>query len=200
MEYSVAKEKVLEFLNRDQGFKLMVYEPAEEQPYGWVFYYNSEGVFHPRLPEVEEKIRRLLDLGKDDEECLEALTSEERTIYENGSYLAGNIPVFIDKDTGEIMFCGGFNLEIDMQHIREQKTGKKYLWKIYLREDVKKDREKVKELRYRLNKAPLEIFQLIDQCNQGKPLLETGDIESMIDIRDFLKDLEVKFEVIEFEK
>ncbi|HAS47069.1 MAG TPA: hypothetical protein DCS93_41680 [Microscillaceae bacterium] len=200
MKYEEAKAKVLEFLNKGSASRLMVYEPAEEQPYGWVFYYDLIGVFHPRLEEVNHKLKNCIYQGKGDEECLKALTPEERDIYENGIGLVGNRPVFIDKDTGDIRFCSNFYLEMDMHQIREQKTSKKYYWKLYLKENLRKNKTKISEIRIWLSLSMQEIFQLINKANNQEPFLVTEAIGELIRYQRFLESLEVKYEVVEFEK
>ncbi len=203
MEYEVAKARVLAFLNQGKSSeKLMVHEPAEQQPYGWVFHYAYESLFHPRLKEVEQKLKNCIQQSQSEVACLEALTSEERTIYENANdhLLAGNRPIFIDKDTGGLMFCSNYSTEIDMQLVREQKTGKQFIWKVYLKQNLRKEKAKLTSLRQELNKTPVEILQLIDKCNQNEPFWQTDKIEELVRIKLFLKELEIQFEVVEFEK
>jgi hypothetical protein len=125
ISYKQARRIALEELNSSsKGYRIALYEPGVSFEYGWIFYYDQEGVFHPRLSEINSKIKRCLEEGKSEEESRLLLSEKEQKIHSNSLGLVGQLPLFIDRETSKALFIKG-TVETIKQTIRDIKnTGK----------------------------------------------------------------------------
>ena len=198
MIYQEAKNKVLEYLNKEKKHKLRIVEPAREIEFGWVFSYNLESTFHPKIDFINQKLKKLIFQDElSQEEAYLHLSREEIIIIDNSVGLVGNVPVFIDKETGEIEHCLHWHTEVAIQNIRQRKFKKELSWKIYLKENLRDNLSKVKELRKYLNLKPLEILKANDQSTQGTSFFESEIFEQIFHYQQALTKTNINYQTEE---
>lgn len=198
MNTNQAKDLVLQFLNdRNRDYKLMVYEPSIKTEYGWFFHYDQEGVFHPRVEEVTNKVKRIYNETASDEHVYDRLTEEELKIYENSISLSGTIPVFIDKETKEVSYCRSKIIEVEVQRIKESKTGNQYCWEIFLKEDITKNIAVLKQVKQKLGLTAIEILEFGKSFHREGAAKTINDIHFVLFLKDTLNTVGVLFEVKE---
>ncbi|UZR96302.1 hypothetical protein [Chondrinema litorale] len=200
MKYSEAKNKVLEFLNRnEENIRKMVYEPAIEFEYGWIFTFDQEGVFHPKIDEVLKKIKSLKDANLTDNQIFENLSDEDLSIYENSIGLVGQAPVFIDKENGEVSYCLNPSIELEIQKIKEQKRGKKFYLKLYFIEDIRGNPNKIKELKNQLGFTNSDILKFFHKKNNDEPIFELKYYEKLLFYKGIFEENSIKIKIEELE-
>ena len=196
----MAKTKAEEFLNeKGKGYTLLVKEPGVSFEYGWIFQYDHEGVFHPRVDQITEKMKVFVQQGLSEEDCFERFSKEEIEIYENSIGLVGNAPVYVDRENGMVKYCYDFPLELAVQKIREEKTGSKYQWEFYLK--IKPSLSVLKMLKEGLQFSNKEITALKDSIGKGSPILTSSSFSKILYYKKIIEsnkiDFEIKEEIIE---
>jgi len=199
LKYEEAKKKVLEYLNKEQTKEhFLLNEPGEEISYGWVFSYDLKGIFHPKVKEIEEKIKALKIKGNMEDRLEDILTREEIEILDNAVGLVGNAPIFIDKETAEIRMCQ-FPIEAIVQEIKESKTGQKYDWELRFKRQDYIRLEKIKQLHEMKKRfdTEIKITEMLFKVKHGQTFILTSNFREFIYWRNFLKFLEIGFDIIE---
>ncbi|MCH2043608.1 MAG: hypothetical protein MK212_05660 [Saprospiraceae bacterium] len=168
-----------------------------EFKYGWIFFYNPKSLFHPKLKEIDEKVEKLLEEGKQESHIWNKLTSDEKIIYKGGIASAGGpLPFFIDKETGEIIYKQP-PLEAIVQEIIEAKTNTKFYWHII----IKKDKDLLKKLSElkRWCSVPNSL-EWIKKYKTQKPVFTTSSIRECIRYKKALQIANLEFHVEKVEK
>lgn len=198
LTYKEAKEKVLKYLNEDKiDYKLVLYLPGIEIKYGWVFYYDQEGVFHPKLTEINEKISNFRKEGKEEDEILNLLTEEERRIEYESAGLVGHLPIFIDKENGK-MKAYLPPVEGIEQDVRKEKTRLDYKWELCFQKNEDINLEKVRALYKEVSsRYELSLTEWYKKIKEGKAFISTKDYRNLLNHKSILESIGIKYQIIE---
>lgn len=190
LSYTEAKNRILKHLNANgAGQKLKVYEPGTEITYGWVFFYDLEGVFHPGREAIFSKTEALLSAGKSEQECLNKLAPKEKEILENAIGLVGNLPLFIDRESGNISSQFPPIEAID-QEIIEERTNSVFEWDLVIEKSVLRESPKLVKIHPFI---PLNRLELIQNIKAKKPVFTTNSFREFFQLTELLKDCEISF-------
>ncbi|MDJ1482910.1 hypothetical protein QNI16_20580 [Cytophagaceae bacterium YF14B1] len=201
MDYQEAKQLVLEYLNQDAvqcGYRLAVYEPPIEFEYGWVFSFNTEHALEPRP--FEKKVQQMLDNGLSLAQIEASLTNEDREQESKEVGLVGTAPIFVDRQTQQIRRLTILHyspMKVQLEEIREEKTGRKGVWCICLTQSLTGQSQKMAKLRMLLELSPVELMKHIKQIES--PLFQ-GSIRDAWSLNEALKENEIPTQLVKLEE
>ncbi len=162
MTYKEARQRILAYLNADKMDAFAVYEPAIECEFGWIFSYNLKEAISPTL---SSKIEQRKAQGHTYAEIEAILTPKDLEQDKLEAGLVGNMPVFVDKETGAIEVLSGTRIHesVLIEEIQERKTGQSCIWGVYLQEDLQGNYHKQSLLRKLLHLSASEVIALLKQ-------------------------------------